>query len=836
MTEPGAGSSDAMSRESARLEKRLESLDYDGVGANFGIIMMLDPPPARAYRLILRDLDRGLARAPSSARLHALKGKALSNLSRHAEARRAFARSLELDGLSARTRAWFGADYLLESRVDDAFRELDAALALDPDCAWASFYRSAARYIMGDAAAAGEDLRVVLKVGEGPPALAARAFLGLLEAKAGRFDAALARMNEVVKRSRGEAWPYVLRAAVQRLSGRPAAGLKDLNVAVAARPVGWVHSERALLLEELGRRREAVRDLGVALRMDGPRRELFLRRGRLEAARGRHAAAAADFQRALALGANADVRGFGLELALALNVAGCGEASLKVLSALAAEFPLDGEVGFILAQALGPSAAFAKAAAVLRRELSGNMRDARLWLLLARAEAGRKNLAAAEDAARRAAALAPDSEEAGGLVAGLALQRDLLKPGAALPDKFPMGADNFDGWLLLATLLLERGLVEEMRKTLRRARERAKTHADGGVKDLRGRFWLAVAAGDFVEAAGWGEKILDATRDADAMAWLNWPFMFKEPMLAAVPAEYRKELLDALDRCVREAPESPWGYFYRGVLDGDAHSDIERIAGFDPKRYGWMRFRLAKRLVLIDGNYTRALPEFRLAARFSKPGHWLSECGVGEALLCRGDRAGALAAFRAAERMVPKEQRPEFLTWKGALLLWIGRYRPALAALNQGIAGGAVRRLGFCWKGGALMLLGRYDEAIEALDRGLGFLPGDVEARIYRAETLYRKRRYAAALRDTEKAVRAGGGGAGFYIDVIAALAHRGKGDLAKMRGAYLRLPPEVVAFVRTKLGVAGEDDAAVFNVLEGILTLSRGVRRGSYETGIWLR
>ena len=43
---------------------------------------------------------------------------------------------------------------------------------------------------MGDAAAAGEDLRVVLKVGEGPPALAARAFLGLLEAKAGRFGKA----------------------------------------------------------------------------------------------------------------------------------------------------------------------------------------------------------------------------------------------------------------------------------------------------------------------------------------------------------------------------------------------------------------------------------------------------------------------------------------------------------------------------------------------------------------------------------------------------------------------------------------------------------------------
>src|SRR6185312_7723589 len=361
--------------------------------------------------------------------------------------------------------------------------------------------------------------------------------------------------------------------------------------------------------------------------------------------------------------------------------------------------------------------------------------------------------------------------------------------------------------------------------------------AAGDAQGWSERLRLAAALGNFAEAARCGEAVLDAARDSARLEVLNWPFAFEETDRDETSLAQRGELLAALERFLAAAPRSPWGLFYRGALDASRGADLEAVAGFPAKRYGWMRWRLAKLRVRVDGNFDRALPHFRAAARFPSDGHWLSECSTAEALLCRGDERGAAAALRAAEQAVPRERRAEFLTWKGELLLWMGRFREALAALDAGIAGGAARNLGHCWRGGALLLLGRTGEALAALDRGLALLPGDVEARLWRAEVLLRQGRFADSLAETAAAAEAGGGGAGFYVDVVAGLAARGAGDAAALRAAHARLPTEVDGFVRRKLGLgSGGDEAALAAVLEGVLTLRRGIRRGGYEAAIWMR
>lgn len=337
------------------LDALLGKAGLDSIEANFRCILVIAPPPAKASKSALSWIARRLPSEPS-ARLLACRGKLLSNLSRLPEARDCLLLSLREDPNQAAAHAWLAGVHALERHFPLAGQAASSAIALDPKCAWAYFYRALAGFAVGDADAAVADLRLLLSLPappRTPPAVAAHAFLGILESQRGRFPQAQESIREVIRARPKEGWPYALRAMVHRRRGDATACLRDLDRALRLHPAGWIHLERALLREEIGQAEPALGDLDSALALQGPSPALYRRRAVLAASLGRFERAVRDFNRvASSPGSDEEFRGLALVLALELEKGGRARRALSVLRKAVNRSPKDGELRLILSQLL----------------------------------------------------------------------------------------------------------------------------------------------------------------------------------------------------------------------------------------------------------------------------------------------------------------------------------------------------------------------------------------------------------------------------------------------------------------------------------------------------
>ena len=382
----------------------------------------------------------------------------------------------------------------------------------------------------------------------------------------------------------------------------------------------------------------------------------------------------------------------------------------------------------------------------------------------------------------------------------------------------------------LAGLLLSRGKTAELERVLAQAQSASAALKDDSVNVLIGRFQLAVCRRDVEEAARAGEAVLDRTRRLKDLEGLVVPFLpgYDGVPLSPAMRRYSIEALRAASRHAARRPDSPWGLYiqnlWRDRLEPSAEEEelsCRRLAAFPASRYGWMRMKGGCHL-LYRGDFSGAIDHLEAARDFSTPPDWRSQCFIAEAHFFAGDLAAALKAFRKAEGYAGAA-RGEASAWKGAALLWGGRYREALRVL-EAIPKGAESPYAGCWKGAALSKLGRHRPALAELDAAIARFPGDWEARVWRAETLLRCGRPRDAAREAD-AVLAGGLATNQFALAVRGLARAALGDEKGLAKDFAAMPAQLLRSARRALRVP-EDGGDRARILEAVLESSRGLRR----------
>lgn len=356
----------------------------------------------------------------------------------------------------------------------------------------------------------------------------------------------------------------------------------------------------------------------------------------------------------------------------------------------------------------------------------------------------------------------------------------------------------------------------------------------GGLTDV---FRVAFFSRDFKRASVLAEKVLDASRRPEHVDPLRWPSLLPEKDLTYMSRVWHEKALKELGRGF------PWAAYWRGVVNRSVWAHrwdhprpdaalAARLARLEPARYGWMGLEDAKDL-MSKGALRAALPRLRAAAASTEPGLWLATCLHGEARVILGESEAGLRDFDEALVMAEGPSRGDVTAWKGEMLLWLGRDAEAVPLLEEGVRLGAP--YAHAWLGGALLRLGRAEEALKRLDHAVALSPRDAEARTWRCEALRALGRPGDALAAAEEALALdAASGPGFYLRVNRALALGDCGDAAGMKRALAELEgPEFKAARRLlKLG----KNAPPHALPEGVLRLSRGLRRDGYPCALWLK
>jgi tetratricopeptide (TPR) repeat protein len=316
-----------------------------------------------------------------------------------------------------------------------------------------------------------------------------------------------------------------------------------------------------------------------------------------------------------------------------------------------------------------------------------------------------------------------------------------------------------------------------------------------------------------------------------------------------VSNDYHREALKALDRLADGNPKLPWTYYYRIIFrravatrnlveDADARlredeDTVERLAG---KRYGWMLMASAQKK-MYAGELPAALKLLQSVIDSTDPPNWLAQCMAGETLACMGKKAEAFKAFDRAAQIAPEFEKGNILAWRGEMHLWLGEYPLAIEALDEALRRTA--QYAHCWKGGALVASGRPLEALPVLERAIAISPWDLEAKAWRGEALHRLGRHREALEQLSfppgETKSANG-----YWHVLRGLIRKALGDSAGLREEVGVLSSTLFSKRpdwRQVLGPASLDsDDEIVKALEGILSRSRGLRRGSiHERMLWM-
>lgn len=850
---------------SDRFASTISQLGLDGLQANVRCILSLGQAPREVCRRALAEVSAALAAEPSSAELCALKGRILSHQQRYREAKDCLERSLILNPRHERARSWLGQIHLLETRFQQAVRELSAGLRRNPDDHWAVFHRAASYYALRRHASARKDLRRIMNKNAGEPKLAAQLFTSLLDMESGDYAGALRGLLPVIRSRPGEPWPLALRARLHRLMGRLDLAGRDMERSVNGSAPGWVYEERASLHDARGNSSEALQDLSRALRFNPARPDILLRQFDLHRRMGRWDRAAAAFSAALKMPGGLDQsRGMLFDIAEKLKSAKELRSALALGAVWLKRRRGDTEVAGLLSRWREHLRRIEKGFDQENPDLSA----ARGELVNELGQQGR--LGEAEKLIKEDLAAGRRWKGAAGALADLLWRQGKLRETAEFLKQLSR-PDLRDAQVQLvrAGLSLSAGDHSAARRHLRSAVKtdpgnlRARTRwaelelqagrwsaARGALGpktlwaigaaarswDVRERLRGSLLRCDSEAVVAWAERLLDATVTPADIDLLRRPVLMSDFEFMAAPEDYRAAVERSVSAYQRRHPRSPWGPYYRLVLNIMTQrspgpvSGLRAILAAPARRYGWMRYEAG--VALAEHDLAAAEREFKIAARFGAIPDWRALCRLSETRICLGDEIGSRQALARAERAVPAGDRKDFLAWKGEILLWAGRYRESLESSDRALQAGS--ELAPCWKGGALVCLGRWKEALDVLNKPGAGRPQDREHRLWKAEACYRLGLTQAALEAIP--VQYHPPAVDIYVAALKGLCLGRQGDEHGVRAEFSKLDVRLRAYLREKTGIRADSVVDLLGLLEALLKISRGVRRTNYETSAWMR
>lgn len=252
--------------------------------------------PAALTRLLSR------ASLDETAQAHArvVRGSALRRLGALEEALREYDLAVSLDPELA--RAYRGRSYVRGELGDyeAAVGDLDSALALEPDNASAHSVRGDYHRVLNHVDEALRDLDKGIQLD--PAHHSAWASRGAVRLTRGELDSALADLDRALDLKPDYTWALVRRARVWRGLGDPARQLADLDRAVALQPDWpWGRCERGDALRNAGRIEESLRDYDHVLALAPDYASAHASRGAALSRLGRHEEALTALNRALDL-------------------------------------------------------------------------------------------------------------------------------------------------------------------------------------------------------------------------------------------------------------------------------------------------------------------------------------------------------------------------------------------------------------------------------------------------------------------------------------------------------------------------------------------------------
>lgn len=336
-----------------------------------------------------------------------------------------------------------------------------------------------------------------------------------------------------------------------------------------------------------------------------------------------------------------------------------------------------------------------------------------------------------------------------------------------------------------------------------------------------------------------GEAALDRHGRIDDPQPLMWPWWRIIPR-AVNERRFLADELRRISSARRTGKLRHWFVYYRALLLGwmgdydAARSEYRGLTGLQPVRYAWMR-QAAVVAELEALQFRRAIAVCRDVLRHN-PRHWWVRCRMAEAQLGLGDVSGAWRALARARETAAPAARREVLTWHGEILLWLGLYRRALRLLDEAVRLGATTFV-HGWRGAARLKLGDPAGALRDLDRAIELDAKDIEAFVWRGETLRLLGRREEALRDLEHFIVHHPACAWGYLNRGLLCAEGG--DEAGMRADFDRLPEDVRRLLLRRFRVRDGRSASaeqIRRMLQAGLDLARGVRRWeSYVNHIWM-
>lgn len=388
---------------------------------------------------------------------------------------------------------------------------------------------------------------------------------------------------------------------------------------------------------------------------------------------------------------------------------------------------------------------------------------------------------------------------------------------------------------VLVHTFLDEGRYEEAARAVQDAAGRSPEEGEALWPDV---FSAMLCARLYREAFAFGEAMLKRSVRIPFANGFLWPWWHAVSSRGSdAKMAFCAEELERVRLAGRGGGHPVWFAYLRGVLllglgrDPEAMEEYAVIKRARSPRYSMMHHAFVMHR-LMAGEFGWTIANCRALLK-NVPDYWWFHCRMAEGLMADGRIVRGLREFeRAAAAATDVRARRAVTTWHGAALLWAGRYREALAKLDEGAAIGTKIWVD-CWRGAAHLLLGERREALADLDAAVATDPQDLEAYLWRGETYRLMGRTAEALHDLDRALALDPGYAWAYFD--RALARDDAGDAKGMAADFARIPPDLVAAIRgPKTGVP--DRREMRRILEAGLARAKGIRRPeAYLNSIWL-